>query len=226
MINTSNIANFTSKKTGTTGVLVVPCSLSRGNQHPPIFAQLQQLHQQFSYPNIDPNWQKSKKTRGVGWENVHKKLSYESNTLYLAYNIPLRLLYRSPPLTTLTSHYVHRNSGAHLTKTTTTASKEGNDQMEEDRSFFLPQTLGFWDLSRYNRINVIQHFPVLFSLLFFWLFVCFFILPSFSFRCFSCFFCFFVFSGHRLLLFFFYAAFYLLHKLLYKFCPWFNIEHL
>ncbi len=63
---------------------------------PPIFAQLQQLPQQFSSPNIDPNWQKSKKTRGVGWENAHKKLSYESNSLYLAYNIPLRLLYRPP----------------------------------------------------------------------------------------------------------------------------------
>ena len=110
---------------------------------PPIFAHLQQLPQQFSSPNIDPNWQKSKKTRGVGWENVHKKLSHESNYLYFAYNIPLRLLYRSPPLTTLTSHYVHRNSGAQPTKTTTTASKEGNDQMEEDRSFFLPQTHRF-----------------------------------------------------------------------------------
>ena len=40
------------------------------------------------------------------------------------------------------------------------------------------------------------------------------------------FFWFLVFSGHRHLLFFFYEAFYLLHKLLYKFCPWFNIEHL
>ena len=55
------------------------------------------MWQEFSSPNLDPNWQKSKKTRGVGWENVHKKLSHESNTLYLAYNIPLRLLYRSPP---------------------------------------------------------------------------------------------------------------------------------
>ena len=86
---------------------------------------------------------KHNKQEGVGWENVHKKLSPELNLPNLAYNIPLRVLYRSPPLTTLTSHYVHRNSGAHLTKTTTTASKEGNDQMEEDRSFFLPQTLGF-----------------------------------------------------------------------------------
>ena len=115
------------------------------------------MWQEFSSPNLDPNWQKSKKTRGVGWENVHKKLSHESNTLYLAYNIPLRLLYRSPPLTTLTSHYVHRNSGAHFTKTTTTASKEDNDQKGGGRSVFFPPTNGFSDLPRYNIRNIIQH---------------------------------------------------------------------
>ena len=133
----------------------------------PIFAQLEPLWQEFYSRNIDPNWQRSEKTRGVGGENTHKKLSCEPNSLHLAYNIPLSLLYRSPPLTTLTSHYVHRNSGAHLTKTTTTASKEGNDQMEEDRSFFFPPTHRFSDLSRYNRLNVIQHFSVLFLSLFF-----------------------------------------------------------
>ena len=101
------------------------------------------MWQEFSSPSLDPNWQKSKKTRGVGWENEHKKLSCEQKPLYLSYNIPLRLLYRSPPLTTLTSHYEHRNSGAHLTKTTTPASKEDNDQMEEDRSFFFLQLTVF-----------------------------------------------------------------------------------
>jgi hypothetical protein len=55
---------------------------------------------------------------------------------------------------------VHRNSGAHLTKTTTTARKEGNDQMEEDRTFFPPQTNRFPDLSPYNRLQVIQHCSV------------------------------------------------------------------
>ena len=148
------------------------------------------MWQEFSSPNLDPNWQKSKKTRGVGWENVHKKLSHESNTLYLAYNIPLRLLYRSPPLTTLTSHYVHRNSAAHFTKTTTTASKEDNDQMVEDRSFFFPPTHRFRDLSRYNGLNVIQHCSV-FSLCLFckkktYTSFCF-NTPSFSFRCLSVF---------------------------------------
>ena len=151
-------------------------------------AQYSRVWEEFYSPNFDPNWEKSKKTRGVGWENEHKKLSCEPNPLHLAYNIPLSLLYRSPPLTTLTSHYEHRNSGAHLTKTTTTASKEDNDQMEEDRSFFLPQNLRFWDLSRYNRTNVIQHFSFLFLSLFFWFFVCFFNTPSFSFRCLSVFF--------------------------------------
>ena len=118
-------------------------TFSMSSEHIQKGAQYSRVWEEFYSPNFDPNWQKSKKTRGVGWENEHKKLSCEPNPLHLAYNIPLSLLYRSPPLTTLTSHYVHRNSGAHLTKTTTTASKEDNDQMEEDRSFFLPQNLRF-----------------------------------------------------------------------------------
>ena len=126
----------------------------------PIFAQSEHLWQELYSRNIHPNWQRSEKTRGMGGGNTHKKLSCEQKPLYLSYNIPLRLLYRSPPLTTLTSHYVHRNSGAHLTKTTTTASKEGNDQMEEGRSFFFPPTHRFLDLSRYNGLNVIQHCSV------------------------------------------------------------------
>ena len=116
--------------------------------------------EELSSRNIDPNWPKSKKTRGVGWDNAHKKLSSDSNSLSFAHNIPLRVLYRSLPLTTLTSHYVHRNSGAHFPKTTTTASKEDNDQMVEDRSFFFPPTHRFRDLSRYNGLNVIQHCSV------------------------------------------------------------------
>ena len=117
----------------------------------PIFAQSEHLWQDLYSRNIHPNWQRSEKTRGMGRENTHKKLSCEQKPLYLSCNIPLRLLYRSPPLATLTSH---------LTKTTTTASKEGNDQMDEGRSFFFPPTHRFCDLSRYNGLNVIQHCSV------------------------------------------------------------------
>jgi hypothetical protein len=73
-------------------------TLHMSGTHLPIFAQSQQHNQEFSSPNIHPNWQKSKKTRGVGWEKLHKKLSPESNDLYLAYNMTLRVLYRPPPL--------------------------------------------------------------------------------------------------------------------------------
>jgi hypothetical protein len=84
-------------------------TLHMSDTHLSIFAQLQQLTQEFSSPNIHPNWQKGKKIRGVGWENLHKKLSPESNALCLAYNITLRVLYRPPSSTTLSSHCVHRS---------------------------------------------------------------------------------------------------------------------
>ena len=126
--------------TSTNDQMNVKGTLGMAGTRLPIFAQLEPLWQELYSRNIHPNCQRTEKTRWMGGENTHKKLSCEQKPLYLSYNIPLRLLYRSPPLTTLTSHYGHRNSGAHLTKTTTTASKEGNDQMEEDRSFFLPQT--------------------------------------------------------------------------------------
>ena len=75
--------------------------------------------EELSSRNIDPNWPKSKKTRGGGWDNAHKKLSSDSNSLSLAHNIPLHVLYRSPTLTTLSSHYVHRSGGAQCAKNTT-----------------------------------------------------------------------------------------------------------
>ena len=53
--------------------------------------------EELSSRNIHPNWPKSKKTRGGGWDNAHKKLSSDSNSLSLAHNIPLHVLYRSPP---------------------------------------------------------------------------------------------------------------------------------
>ena len=113
-------------------------TLHMSGKHLPIFAQLQQLPQELSYPNTHPNWQKSKKTRGVGWENLHKKLSSESNSLYLAYNIPLRVLYRSPPLNPLSSHYVHRCGGAHCAKNTTPPASNFQRQRREARSLFCP----------------------------------------------------------------------------------------
>ena len=119
------------------------------------------MWQDFSSRNTDENWRRREKTQRLAGQYTHKKLSPEHISLNLAYNMPPRLLYRSPPLAPLTSHYVPRNSGAHLTKTTTTAaSKEGNDQMEEDRTFFPPQTNRFPDLSPYNRLQVIQHCSV------------------------------------------------------------------
>jgi len=63
----------------------------------PIFAQSEHLWQELYSRNIHPNWQRSEKTRGMGGGNTHKKLSCEQKPLYLAYNIPLRLLFRSPP---------------------------------------------------------------------------------------------------------------------------------
>ena len=189
-------------------------------------AQQSRVWDEFYSLNFDPNWQKSKKTRGVGWENEHKKLSCEPNPLHLAYNIPLRLLYRSPPLTTLTSHYVHRNSDAHLTKTTTTASKEGNDQMEEDRSFFCLKLtvfeifLAITELMSYN-IFLFYSYRFFFGCLSVFL-----IHRHFPFVVCRFFFGSWFFLDTVIYFFFFYAAFYLLHKFLSKFCPWFNIEHL
>ena len=112
-------------------------TLHMSGTHLPIFAQSQLHNQEFSSPNIHPNWQKSKKTRGVGWEKLHKKLSPESNDLYLAYNMTLRVLYRPPPSTTLSSHCVHRCGGAHCAKNTTPPASNFQQQRREGRSFFL-----------------------------------------------------------------------------------------
>ena len=99
-------------------------TLHMSGTHLPIFAQLQQLWLEFYSTNIDPNCQKSQKTRGLHWENKQQKLSWEPISLYLAYNMTPRLLYRTPPSATLSWHCVHRCGGAHCAKNTIPDSKE------------------------------------------------------------------------------------------------------
>ena len=107
------------------------------------FARLSSVWHEFSSRNPDENWRRREKSKGLGGQNTHKKLSPEQLSLYLAYNMPPRLLFLTPPSATLSWHYVHRSGGAQCAKTTTTASKEDNDQMEEDRSLFFPSNQPF-----------------------------------------------------------------------------------
>jgi hypothetical protein len=116
--------------------------------------------QEFSSCNTDEKWRGREKTKGLGGQNTHIKLCPKPLSLSLADNNPSRLLYRTHPSAPHTSHYVHRSGGAHCAKTTTTSSREDNERKEEDRSFFFPPTNRFFDLSLYNRIQVIQHCSV------------------------------------------------------------------
>ena len=61
------------------------------------FAQLSTVWQEFSSRNTDASWAKNKKNNGERGKNRQKKLSSKPNHPSLAYNIPLRLLFRSPP---------------------------------------------------------------------------------------------------------------------------------
>ncbi len=116
--------------------------------HLPTFAQSEKVWQELSSRYIDPNWQNRVKTRGLGGQNTQKKLFYEPNTLYLAYNMPPRLPYLTPPSATLSWHCVHRCGGAHSAKNTITDSKE------------VTTTNRYWDLTRYNIKFIIQHCSV------------------------------------------------------------------
>lgn len=53
----------------------------------------------FSSRNTGENWQRSEKTKGLGGQNTHNKLSSQSISLFLAYNMQPRLIYLThPPL--------------------------------------------------------------------------------------------------------------------------------
>ena len=88
------------------------------------FARLSSVWHEFSSRNPDENWRRREKSKGLGGQNTHKKLSPEQLSLYLAYNMPPRLHYRSPPSAILSWHSVHRCGGAHCVKNTTPDSKE------------------------------------------------------------------------------------------------------
>ena len=62
------------------------------------FARLSSVWHEFSSRNPDENWRRREKSKGLGGQNTHKKSSPEQLSLYLAYNMPPRLLYRTPPL--------------------------------------------------------------------------------------------------------------------------------
>ena len=136
-------------------------TLHMSGTHLPIFAQLQQLWLEFYSTNIDPNCQKSQKTRGLHWENKQQKLSWEPISLYLAYNMTPRLLYRTPPLChpilalcpplwrcTLCQEHDPRQQGS------------DNNKRGRLEVFVCPPTNLYWDFSRYNKIFIIQHFSV------------------------------------------------------------------
>ena len=66
---------LTKKKTfpkSTNDQMNVKGTLGMAGTRLPIFAQLEHLWQELYSHNIDPNWQRSEKTRGMGWENTHK----------------------------------------------------------------------------------------------------------------------------------------------------------
>ena len=107
------------------------------------FARLSSVWHEFSSRNPDENWRRREKSKGLGGQNTHKKLSPEQLSLYLAYNMLPRLLYPTPPSATLSWHYVHRSGGAHCAKTTTPDSKAVTNKMGGRQNFFFSSNQPF-----------------------------------------------------------------------------------
>jgi hypothetical protein len=92
-----------------------------------------------------------------GAKTNKKNVSSEPNPLSFAYNVLTRLLFRTPPSATLSSHYVLRCGGAHSANSTTPHSTQQRSANEKDKKS--PRLKKTWvKESRRNSYDIVKRY--------------------------------------------------------------------
>ena len=172
---------------------------------------------------------KNNKQAGFGEGKTHTKSYALNNSTFLWLTTILHVSSIEPTLPPLTHRTMSTALAVHIVpRQQQQQAGETTNERRKTEVVFFPPTNRFFDLSLYNRIQVIQHCSV-FPLSFFFPRIpiwqnLFLIHRHFPFRFGLFFLPFWVFFRQRHLLFCLSTSLYLFQIFLWKFCVWFNIE--